>query len=118
MCNALAIFLRQITLVLGLFIGKGVLVYFDDVLIYFEMPKQLIEIFDNVLRLLAYIGLTCKATNCSIFIKFVYYFNNVMFKDGIYFKPDRLKKIKKTSQTKNRHRLLPCSLAFAITTII
>ena len=38
-------------------IGLGVLVYIDDVLIYAETPKQLIDILSSVLKLLVKAGL-------------------------------------------------------------
>ena len=52
LCNAPATFQRLMETVLRPLIGLGVLVYFDDVLIYAETPEQLIEILSAVLKLL------------------------------------------------------------------
>ena len=59
LCNAPATIQRLIERVLGSFIGLGVLVYIDDVLIYAETPQQLIEILSTVLKLLTNAGLKC-----------------------------------------------------------
>ena len=67
LCNAPATFQRFMERVLGSLIGLGVLVYIDDVLIYAETPEQLIEILSIVLKLLANVGLKCKASKCSLF---------------------------------------------------
>ena len=43
LCNAPATFQRLMEKILGTHIGRGVLVYLDDVLIYAETPEELIE---------------------------------------------------------------------------
>ena len=79
--------------VLGSLIGLGVLVYIDDVLIYAETPKQLIEIHFTVLKLLTNAGLKCKASKCSLFSQTISYLGRVVSKDGINPDPAKLDKI-------------------------
>ena len=62
LCNASATFQRLMEKVLGPSIGRGVLVYIDDMIIYAEPPKQLIEILSAVLKLVVKAGLKCKAS--------------------------------------------------------
>ena len=65
LCNVPATFQRLMERVLVPLIGKSILVYLDDILIYAETTDKLIEILDEVLKLLAKSGLKCKATKCS-----------------------------------------------------
>ena len=48
-CNATATFQRLMERVLETLIGRGVLVYIDDVLMYAETVEQLIEVLSTVL---------------------------------------------------------------------
>ena len=94
LCNAPATFQRLMERVLGQLIGKGVLVYFDDVLIYAKTPEQLIEILEQVLKLFSKAGLKCKATKCSLFTQCVHYLGRLVSKNGIYPDPSKFEKIK------------------------
>ena len=100
LCNAPATFQRLMERVLGPLIGKGVLVYLDDVIIYAETPEQLIEILEQVLKLLRKAGLKCKATKCSHFTQCVHYLGRVVSMDGIYPDPSKLEKIKEWPKPK------------------
>ena len=94
LCNAPATFQRFMECVLGPLIGVGVLVYLDDVLIYADSPELLIDTLATVLKLLAKVGLKCKATKCSLFTERVHYLGRVVSKDGIYPDPAKLEKIR------------------------
>jgi hypothetical protein len=59
LCNAPATFQRLMEKVLGSLVGAGVLVYLDDVLIYAETSKQLLDLLSKVLKLLASANLKC-----------------------------------------------------------
>ena len=94
LCNAPATFQRLMEKVLGPLIGLGVLVYIDDVLIYAETPKQLIEILSAVLKLLVKAGLKCKASKCSLFTQTINYLGRVVSKNDINPDPAKLDKIR------------------------
>ena len=94
LCNAPATFQRLMEKVLGPLIGLGVLVYIDDVLIYAETPKQLIEILTAVLKLLVKAGLKCKASKCLLFTQTINYLGRVVSKDAINPAPAKLDKIR------------------------
>ena len=100
LCNAPANFQRLMEKVLGPLIGLGVLVYIDDVLIYAEMPEQLIEIFFTVLKLLVKARLKCKASKCSLFTQTINYLGLVVSRDGINLDPVNLDKIRQLPKTK------------------
>ena len=53
LCNAPATFQRLMEKIFGTLIGCGVLVYFDDVLIYAETSGELFDKLSQVLKLLA-----------------------------------------------------------------
>lgn len=88
-----ATFQRLIERVLWPLIRKGVLIYFEDVLIYAETAKQLIEILNVVLRQLAKDGLKCKATKCLLFTQCVHYLGRVVTEEAIYLDHAKLENI-------------------------
>ena len=94
LCNAPATFQRLMEKIFGTLIGRGILVYLDDVLIYAETPEQLLEILDKVLKLLARAGLKCKGSKCSLFTEKVHYLGHVVSKNGIKPEPTKLDKIR------------------------
>jgi transposase InsO family protein len=94
LCNAPATFQRLMERIFGTLIGRGILVYLDDVLIYAETPEQLLEILDKVLKLLARAGLKCKGSKCSLFTEKVHYLGHVVSKNGIKPEPTKLDKIR------------------------
>ena len=102
LCNAPTTFQRLIEHVLCLLIGKGVLVYFDDLLIYSATPEQLIEIYKQVLKLLEKAGLKCNAPKCSLFTQCVHYLKGVVSKKCIYNDPTKLEKIKQYPKPEKR----------------
>ena len=94
LCNAPATFQRLMEKILGGHIGRGVLVYLDDVLIYAETPEELLEKLLQVLQLLERAGLKCKASKCSLFTQQVNFLGHVISRDGINPEPTKLEKIK------------------------
>ena len=94
LCNATATFQHLMERVLGTLIGRGVLLYIDDVFIYADTAEQLIEIFSTVLQLVIQAGLKCKAPNCSLFTESVSYLGHIVSRDGIKSDLNKLEKIK------------------------
>ena len=94
LCNAPATFQCLIERVLGTLIGRGVLVYIDDVLIYAETAEQLIKVLSTVLQLLIHPGLKCKAFKCFLFTESVSYLGHIVSRYGIKSDPNKLEKIK------------------------
>src|SRR5512140_1658547 len=64
LCNAPATFQRLIKRIFGHRIGKDVLVYLDDILVYAPEPNALLQTLDEVLRLIRRYGLKCKPSKC------------------------------------------------------
>ena len=77
-CNAPATFQRLIEKVLGQLVGSGVLIYLDDVLLYADDPKDLIELLHKVLKRLFDAGLKCKAKKYHLFSEEIHYLIHVV----------------------------------------
>jgi hypothetical protein len=89
LCNAPATFQRLMERILGSRIGRDVLVYLDDVLIYGPTPESLLSSLREVLLALSKAGLKCKMSKCELFIKSIQYLGHVVSADGI--RPDQVK---------------------------
>jgi hypothetical protein len=79
--------------ILGSVVGNGALVYLDDVLLYAETPKQLLELLRRVLKLLSAAGLKCKPSKCSLFAESIQYLGHVVSCEGIRPIPVKLDQI-------------------------
>ena len=95
LCNSPATFQRLMEKILRTLIGCGVLLYLDDVLIYAETLKELLDKLSQVLKLLAKAGLKCKAFKCSVFTQKVHYLGYMISKKIINPEPTKLEKISK-----------------------
>ena len=94
LCNAPATFQRLMERVLHDRIGRDVLVYLDDVLIFGPDPQAVLTSLRLVLDRLAKSGLKCKASKCSIFSDSVNYLGHVVSSNGIFPDPLKLDRIK------------------------
>ena len=93
LCNAPATFQRLMEKILGPLVGNGVLVYLDDVLLYAEDAKHLLELLRKVLKLLSAAGLKCKPSKCSLFSESIQYLGHVVSREGIRPIPVKLDQI-------------------------
>ena len=73
--------------------GFGVLIYLGDVLLYAADPEKLIELLQKVMKLLSVAGLKCKANKCNIFAEMIYYFGNVVSRNGLRPESAKIDKI-------------------------
>jgi len=89
LCNAPATFQRLMEKILGSRIGRDVLVYLDDVLIYGATPEAVLRSLREVLMALIRAGLKCKSSKCELFTRSIQYLGHVVSADGI--RPDQVK---------------------------
>ena len=69
--------------IFGRYLGKLVLVYLDDILVFYKNQKEYLEHFDKVFDILCKNMLYAKLTKCHYAKEEVEYFGHVVGKDGI-----------------------------------
>ena len=72
-CNATATFQRLIDSLFETEIGRELLVYLDDILIFAETPEEFLAALERTLQILINAGLKCKPRKCQIFPPFIEY---------------------------------------------
>ena len=95
LCNAPATFQRLMDSLFETEIGKELLVYLDDILIFAETPEELLEALERSLQILIKAGLKCKPRKCQLFRPFIEYLGYVISGEGIAPDPKKIEKIKK-----------------------
>ena len=88
--NAPSQFQRIMNFVLSDFIGKGVLVYLDDLIVYSSSEQQHAQRLDQVLQRLRRYNLTLKSQKCAIGKTEVRLLGRVISGEGIQPQPEKL----------------------------
>ena len=81
--NVLSTFMRLMNEVLRPFIGKFMVVYFDDVLIYSQDEASQMEHLTQVFQVLRQQALYAKLEKCELFIPQVIFLGYIIFGEGI-----------------------------------
>ena len=76
------------------FLGKFVLVFFDDILIYSKSWKDHVEHVDRVLQLLEEKQLYAKISKCFFGVQEVEYLGHIVSHEGVKVDPSKIKAIK------------------------
>ncbi|KAH9248152.1 hypothetical protein BASA81_014228 [Batrachochytrium salamandrivorans] len=90
LANAPAQFQRMMNSLLRDVIGKHVLVYLDDIVVYSENMSDHIVQVQNVLRVLQDNGLYCKAEKCHFYKSEIKYLGYIISADGLRMDPSKI----------------------------
>ena len=75
------------------FIGKFVVIYFDDILIYSRTREQRMDLMRQVLRTLQAEKVLCKSEKCAFCTYMVIFFGIVVSSEGVSADPEKVKAI-------------------------
>eukprot|EP00253_Pinus_taeda_P014799 PITA_14799 len=89
------------TSVLRPYLDKFVIVFIDDILVYFKNQEEHANHLAAVLRLLRENQLYPKLSKCSFFETEVHYLEHAVSKDGIVVDPDKIRAIMEWEAPKN-----------------
>ena len=64
-------------------IGKELLVYLDDIVIFAETPEELLAVLEQTLQILMKAGLKCKPRECQLFRAFIEYLGYIISGEGV-----------------------------------
>ena len=92
-CSAPATFKHLMEKLLCQLVGYGVLIYFDDVLLYADDSEDLIELLRRVLKRLINAGLKCKAKKCHLFANKIHYLGHVVRRGSLLPESAKIDKI-------------------------
>ncbi|KAH9253863.1 hypothetical protein BASA81_008174 [Batrachochytrium salamandrivorans] len=90
LANAPAQFQRMMNSLFRDVIGKHVLVYLDDIVIYSDNMSDHIAQVQNVLRVLQDNGLYCKAEKCHFYKSEIKYLGYIISADGLRMDPSKI----------------------------
>ena len=83
LCHAPAPFHRLMDSLFETKIGKELLVYLDDRLIFSETPEELLAALEQTLQILAKAGLKCNPRKCQLFRPFIEYLGSIISGEGL-----------------------------------
>ena len=89
LCNAPATFERLMERVMRGLVGKGVLIYLDDTIVYAPTIMVHFRLMEEVFNRLKTAGLKLNPMKCQLFCLETTFLGHVVSKDGIY--PDQRK---------------------------
>src|ERR1700684_5036 len=108
-CNAPAVFQKMMNDIFFDMIGKGVVIYIDDILIHAETEEELTRITLEVLRRLQDHNLFIKPQKCRFKVSEVEFLGMMIYPGGTKMNPDKVKAIKewpKPSKVKEVQKFL------------
>ena len=94
LCNAPATFQRLMDALFSGLVGKVVLVYLDDLLIFAETEEELLLAIEKILQILKNAKLKCKPRKCKLFRSKIHYLGHEISKDGIAPDPAKVEKVR------------------------
>ena len=94
LCNAPATFQRLMDNLFQTEIGRILLVYLDDLLLFAKTEAELLVSLEKILNKLIGAGLKCKPRKCQLFRDSIDYLGHVISEKGIAPDPKKIEKIK------------------------
>ena len=94
LCNASATFQRLMNYALQEFLGKFVLVYLDDIIIYSKTFEQHLDHVQQVFTALRNANLKIKLKKCFFCFSNIAFFKHIVGKNGIKPDPTKIEKVK------------------------
>jgi len=92
--NAVATFQRLMERVLSPFLGKGVLVYVDDVLVFSDSKENLYNLLCDVLNALQNAGLVLNESKCKWFQSSISFLGHIVSSNGLQQDPEKVNSVK------------------------
>lgn len=103
--NAPAFFARTMQSAFSDFIGKCVLIYLDDILIYSKTPEENVQHFAMVLQRLQDNQLYAKMSKCHCNLPEVEFLGHTVGRDGIRVDPRKVAIVKEWPVPQDKHQL-------------
>ena len=88
--NAPATFERIMERVMRGLVGKGVLIYLDDIIVYAPTVMEHFRLMEEVFNRLKTAGLKLNPMKCQLFCQETTFLGHVVSKDGIYTDPRKI----------------------------